>query len=542
MEANLAAGHVAEPNEATTEASDRPDFFWFWRNIGLSGKTGDDLGRWGLGKTVYRAASRVGCMFGLTVRDSDARKLLMGQGVLHIHAVDGVEYFPEGFWCGQTARDGLPLAIESPEELSTFCSEWKLTRTTEPGLSVVVPYVASELSGMRMMQAVCIHFFLPILRGELEVEIAAPDIKTGRACLTATTLNGWCSAVKWDGPKRSKRHVAPPIDFVQSCLKSAIKHETRLLGISEVPVLNESGFEQEDLESLRKSHEEETLTAVRIRINLPRKTGTDLEGQMSVFLQRQATDQRFDTYYVREGMTITKLNSKAAMKGIQALVLVDKGPLAQLLGDSEGPAHEDWNTSAERPDKTWKRGWKGRIGFCRKIVDALLEVLQPPTRKADFNLLSDFFSVEEFASPQKARRPDANGEGEPAFGAIVPTPRWYRLDPRRGGFRIASSTTQPVPENAELTVSVAYDVPSGNPLKKWSPFDFDFQKKPPRIVFLGQNVTPKAIAGNVLKLTFSDSKFSFAAEGFDQHTDLYVRIEEAGAQSAAAEPTDGDET
>lgn len=38
-------------------SSDRQDFFWFWRNIGRSGKTGDDLGRWGLGKTVYRAAN-----------------------------------------------------------------------------------------------------------------------------------------------------------------------------------------------------------------------------------------------------------------------------------------------------------------------------------------------------------------------------------------------------------------------------------------------------------------------------------------------------
>ena len=44
-----------------------PDFDWFWRNIGRSGKTGDDLGRWGLGKTVYRAASGVGSMFGLTI-------------------------------------------------------------------------------------------------------------------------------------------------------------------------------------------------------------------------------------------------------------------------------------------------------------------------------------------------------------------------------------------------------------------------------------------------------------------------------------------
>ena len=73
------------------------DFFWFWRNIGRSGKTGDALGRWGLGKTVYRAASRVGCMLGLTVRKSDGLHLLMGQAVLQIHWHDGVEYAPEGF-------------------------------------------------------------------------------------------------------------------------------------------------------------------------------------------------------------------------------------------------------------------------------------------------------------------------------------------------------------------------------------------------------------------------------------------------------------
>lgn len=52
----------------------RQDFYWFWRNIGKSGKTGDDLGRWGLGKTVFRAVSRVGSMLGLTIRESDRRR------------------------------------------------------------------------------------------------------------------------------------------------------------------------------------------------------------------------------------------------------------------------------------------------------------------------------------------------------------------------------------------------------------------------------------------------------------------------------------
>jgi hypothetical protein len=523
-------------------SSDRQDFFWFWRNIGRSGKTGDDLGRWGLGKTVYRAASRVGCMMGLTVRESDQRQLLMGQSVLRIHELDGIEYVPEGYWCSDKDKSGLPIPIEDTDQLQWFRSQWKLSRKDEPGLSVVVPYVAEELTGLRLMQAVCIHFFMPILRGELIVDLSAADIPLGNARLDANSLKSWCESLKWDGPKRSKRHVAPPVEFIKGCLRSNVTpRSTLLLGETRMPEMTEAAFAPKDLQDLRESVEREQLIAVKVRINLHRTAGKDVEGEMTVWLQRQQPDLRCDTYYVREGMTITKLNSKAGLKGIQALVLVDKGPLAQLLGDSEGPAHEDWDTSEERPDRLWKK-WKGRVTFCRKIVDFLLEVLAPPTRKADFNLLSDFFSVEKIESPQKARRPDDNGAKDPTFKGIVAKPRWFRLDPKRGGFRIVANASQPIPENAELTVSVAYDVPAGNPLKKWSSFDFDFKGKQERIGFKGEYVKAQKISGNVLKLTSFGPKFWFAAEGFDAHSDLFVRIEEAGESTVDSSEAESEET
>jgi hypothetical protein len=305
--------------------------------------------------------------------------------------------------------------------------------------------------------------------------------------------------------------------------------------------MNDAAFDPQSLVSLRESLEREELVSVKVRINLHQASGKDIEGDLTVWLQRQQADSRCDTYYIREGMTVTKLNSKAGLKGIQALVLVDKGPLAQLLGDSEGPAHEDWDTSEERPDRLWKK-WKGRVTFCRKIVDSLLEVLAPPTRKADFNLLSDFFSVEKIESPQKARRPDDNGAKDPSFKSIVAKPRWFRLDPKAGGFRIVANSSQPIPENAELTVSVAYDVPSGNPLKKWSSFDFDFKAQPERIVFKGQHVKAQKVAGNVLKLTSISPKFVFAAEGFDPHSDLFVRIEEAGESNVESVDTEETDT
>ncbi len=49
----------------------RNDFFWFVRNVGRSGKMGGERGRWGLGKIVYPAASKIRSFFAYTVRQSD---------------------------------------------------------------------------------------------------------------------------------------------------------------------------------------------------------------------------------------------------------------------------------------------------------------------------------------------------------------------------------------------------------------------------------------------------------------------------------------
>src|SRR6266571_5018076 len=63
------------------------DFFYFWRNYGRSSKHETQLGRWGVGKTVFAESSRASSFFGLTVRDDDHKHLLMGQSVLKTHTI-----------------------------------------------------------------------------------------------------------------------------------------------------------------------------------------------------------------------------------------------------------------------------------------------------------------------------------------------------------------------------------------------------------------------------------------------------------------------
>jgi hypothetical protein len=510
----------------------RQDFYWFWRNIGRSGKTGEDLGRWGLGKTVYRAASKTGCMFGLTVRNSDRKRLLMGQAVLQIHHHEGCEFAPEGYWSDSVDEDGFALPVTCDEQIAQFSKEWKLTRVLEPGLSVVAPFIHPDIRASRLLEAIAVNFFLRIVRGELVVEVAGADLPYVR--LDSQTIEEWCETTEWNGPKRMKRHTAPPITFIRRCLQVQDLQPTEILGKERMPEFSQDAFPEETLHQLRREFAAGELIAVKTRVWLPKNRETGQEGQIGVYLKRTKDGGTCDSYYVREGMTITKITSSASRRGIQSLVLVEPGPMAELLGDTEGPSHEDWLTSAERPDRTWKQ-WKGRVKFARRIVDNLVELLTPPATEPDFDLLSNFFAVDQFASPQRRPKPGTEVKARPTFENIQSKPKWYYVQSRGGGFLVARNKEVEMPQGAQLQVAAAYDLPSGDPLRNWSPLDFEFTLNGRKgIQPHGQGLKPERVEGNTMLLSITEPDFKLLVEGFDQYRDVFVRIDEvseAGEES-----------
>lgn len=499
----------------------RQDFFWFWRNIGSSAKTGDDLGRWGLGKTVYRAVSRARCMLGLTVRRSDRRSLLMGQGVLQPHSHGGVEFHPEGYWCSESEGE-LPEPIVSQHELDQFRAEWRLTRNGQPGLSVVSPFVPEELRSDRILQAVIVNFFVRILRGELVVEVTGPEI--GTVTLDAKSIDAACARLKWGGSKRKKLHAPPPLDFVRKCLAHPPEVSTTLLGTQRAPDFQEGALEPETLTKLQHDLSLGELVAVRVRVALPRKKDASQEGQIDVYLQHAPDGERCDSYYVREGMTITKRSSRAELHGIRALVSVESGPMAKLLGDTEGPAHEDWDKSAERPDREWKT-WKNRVEFARKIVDGLVEYLTPSQSEPDFELLADFFSLDEPKGNQRDRQRGDQEKGDGKFPDVPFNPKWFQITERAGGFTVSRNNAKPMPAEPVLKVSAAYDLPRGNPLKHWNSLDFVFSKGG-SLKVRREGVKARLLTENVALLNVEGDSFSFSVDGFDIYRDLYVRVDD----------------
>ena len=77
-------GLTGDVTEWRLERAEQNAFFSFFRAEGRSGKSGENLGRWGIGKQVFPTASRLHAMFGLTVRADQPTRALMGSAVVKL--------------------------------------------------------------------------------------------------------------------------------------------------------------------------------------------------------------------------------------------------------------------------------------------------------------------------------------------------------------------------------------------------------------------------------------------------------------------------
>ncbi|MBM81264.1 MAG: hypothetical protein CMJ78_11820, partial [Planctomycetaceae bacterium] len=69
-------------------------------------------------------------------------------------------------------------------------------------------------------------------------------------------------------------------------------------------------------------------------------------------------------------------------------------------------------------------------------------------------------------------------------------------------------------------------IPRGNPLRNWSPFDFEIAIKDSAIEPKGKSAKWQSIAGNIIMVYITNDDFRVTMEGFDTHRDLFVKVDE----------------
>jgi len=516
-------GLMGDPSQVEdldeTKKGSRNDFYYFWRNIGRTAKKETDLGRWGLGKTVFQAASRINVFFGFTRRKGDGRCFLMGQAVLKIHKEGSTRYAPYGYF-GNFEGD-LALPCDEPQELQAF-SEAFWVRRESPGLSVVIPFPSAEITTDEINRSVAHHYFVSILKGDLVVEVE----------------NGVHNVILDRDKLLQDSPISPMVTLAEWTLRDGAGRDVcTCTPQGKAPQWSPAILPEPVLRRCREALERDRRVAFEVPIWVTPKGESPKATSFIVSIQREVGLKRGEATYVRDGVTLSGVRTSMPPE-LRAFLFVGDPLLSRFLGDCENPAHTEWQERSAKFKDAYELG-PSTLRFIKNAPRELWDILSKPAQGRDEELLKDIFSIdvkelEQEAEPEPSDSEEP-GEGESADGTgeIAGTDPTVKLVRLKGGFRVkAASGVSTIPD--EIRIRAAYEVRRGNPFTRYNPLDFALNEDPISIKW--RQAALIEAGENTLVVKPESRTFSVTVKGFDAHRDLRVLVEVVQPMSPGNSP------
>jgi hypothetical protein len=503
------------------------DFYYFFRNVGITGKHAGEKGSWGLGKSVLPEISKIGCFLGWTRRCENPQNLLMGQSVSKIHHVasptsdNRVKHDATGFFGLDAVRlDDHDFIVPVTEQacIKKFKNHFSLLRNvsengaSNAGLSLVIPFPRDELIEKDVETQFIIniveHYAYPILRGKLIVDIRRQN-KARR--LDPDNLLKVVSQLKRHRNQDLHRFVQLVTKVVEPGLPT-VKLSYPALPSKQKNNWDELKASEAEMEKQRRTYLSGLPIGFQIPVSIrPRSKKPVLTFAIIYFQRWEGSDCEHLTF-IREGLSIPSVRSQLARDNI-VMVIIEDPPLANLLRDAENPAHTNWLPKARRLLANYVGG-QAVINFLKKAPSILQRKLMDTCQENDVDILNDYFPL---SGPGPTNRKKSTGDGAgDSTGAdgpdsLPPKQKPFHLKLYKDGFKLARNQKQSL-KTRFLTLNVAFDCASGNPFQAWEPFDFDFKEDIIQFEIRGGRIL--GYQQNQLEIEILKDRFQFTATGF----------------------------
>ena len=499
--------------EQDKDTGEKNNFYYFWRNVGRSGKKEGDRGRWGLGKNVFAASSKINTFFGFTVRADSPSTLLLGQSVLKVHEIDGNRKYPYGYFANVDPADQFALPITDIAALEQFREDFQLIRTTETGLSIAVLSPDPEITELGILKAVLRQYFYPIMKGLLIVSVTneGSEIEVNQQTVTA-------HIVAMD--EQFKSELEPMLRLAEWALAADSHVTVKQPASNSAPKWELGSIPDEIVSTLRPVFEQGNRLAFKVPVVVKRNNASEVASFFNVFLERDLTMQSHRPMFVREGLIITDA-VKQKQRGIRALVVIEDKAIATLLGDAENPAHTEWQARSAHFKDRYRHG-ESTLRYVKNSIVSIVQMLTMTEDEEDLTALADVFFLPEPPSPDEKRKSEKR-KPEPGPKPDIDDPpgppetRPLRLTRVDGGFAL---TAVKVASSARITA--AYEVRRGNAFKRYDPADFEFGDK--WIQVLTEKTSVVEAKGNQLTVGPLEEGSKIIVTGFDSARDLAVRV------------------
>jgi hypothetical protein len=533
-----------EPKDRKAKEEHESDhrLFWFFKNVGRTSKTGEQLGSFGIGKTVFPYSSPIRTFFGYSVRRAsrdEPTAVLLGQSHLREHRIDDRhDLDPIGFfaWHEGLGADYEQRAITELPLLEDFRVSFGITRSqNECGLSVVIPYADNDLTPTSIAKSVIDQFFVPILSGQLSV-----DIRHGAGTVSISSAETLLAAIERfkaaDADADTLRRRVMLAQWALGEGQRTILEIGRPARISQ-PKFDETMIGKERLVGLSQRFLAGDRLAIRVPVPVEPKRQEVVLSHVDIFLEYDRALGSSDEVYAREGLTLIDHHGLARCAGLRSIMLARDRPVARMLRSSENVAHTKWRQrGAALLSQQYDRG-SYKVGYVLGLVDGIVHALLSPEDSSDWWTLSDLFPAPADPSPlpNQAVAPADAGlprgpiddrsptqEEESEVPAIPPpTTRQWRARPIPRGIRIEGNAgfeghLRPIRFRA------GYALLNGRGFRNHDPVDFSFETNPNMIT--AESAKVQTLGPNLIEIQPIDMSFRVEITGFDRHRAFDYRI------------------
>ncbi len=483
---------------------DKGNFDRFWRAVGDSGKKGKEGGRWGLGKLVYSSSSALKLFFGLTVTTDDPEPCLLGQAVLVNHRIGDNFHPAHGFYFeGRSHPLDLQVPIRAQQELDFFRRLGALSRTSQTGLSLIIPWLLDGIDEEAIIAGVITNYYFPILAGKLIVEVG--DVVIDRdSFLSIAAVHKPVHQVPFDFVKKISASISTQCEIVAR----------KPIGNSE---LDDEAFSPESIALMKERFSAGELVRVRVPVVIKPKDAEDRTSYVDLYLQSLPQGEKPYALIARGPITLPGERRYFGTAAAYGALIANEESVADFLGDAENPAHTAWNTKAHKLAERWRNPAQ-TLAAVRHSLRQFYALVADQAESKDTEALIDIFAILDQTQSAGARK----RKSQKPKPTIEPRVKSLSIRQRKGGFDLV-----PGPGAAEwdfpktIRVRVAYDMIGANPFRMHSAFDFDFEKKD-EIDIETTNASYESLKSNILKVVAENKDFRVEVRGFDEHRDIVV--------------------
>lgn len=507
------------------------NFIGFWWSEGLSDKRKGSGGSHGVGKITLSTSSNLNAFLAYTFREYDNEELLIGYSQLKYHSFDKRQFKGYGRY-GKKIDDRIWPYTKTDDQniLKIFKKDFSLKRSSETGLSVVIPDVDEEINLEKIIESVLKEFYVPLMRGQLKVEVSNPNKE-----LIIKADNIFSIANKYLSSSKDRALIDCAQEML-ALLDSGIvypKHGTDLGKVRGRGILPED-YSEDDLEKMQNRFLSGKMVGTTIPVKI--KTKNEKTGKIEVKNSRfhlfikndEESLLKRNTNYIRDKLLINKEGGGVVKPFSIAFTYITDEELSDFLKYAEDPGHERWvyktlydNGEVDQEDDTPLRLIKSSVSDFYNLLAGVAE-----DETVD-NVLPEIFNIPEKRTGGKGGSRSPHPNPNPRVRSKSP----FVLSKITGGFKAkqSKSINQLIESGLieipfRIQIKTGYYKTTGGGISKYNPLDFELSDTT-KFDIKSKNAEAILRENNRLIFEITDNKFSITVRGFDENRDLEIRCQ-----------------